>query len=322
MIKDLIVIGGGPAGITAAVYAARKMMDFAVISPDIGGQAAWSGDIENYTGYQFIAGPDLAQKFREHLNQYKFELLEGVSVTGVEKNSGNFKVLTDDGKEYSAKTLIIASGKRPRTLNVAGEETYKNHGVTYCATCDAPLFSGKDVAVIGGGNSALDAVLQLIKIAPKIYLINIAGQLTGDPVMQAKVAGSPKVEILNKTRVVEILGDKFVKGVKIEQAGQSRTILVEGVLCRGRAQTKFRIHQFCREERVGRNYRRLRERDLRARPVRGGRCYQCAGKTDYHRRRRGSQSRLGRFPLFSHPCRIIFCWLTTIRSSGTNSKSV
>ncbi|MDD5593632.1 MAG: FAD-dependent oxidoreductase [Candidatus Margulisbacteria bacterium] len=229
MLKDLIIIGGGPAGITAAVYAARKMMDFAVISPDIGGQAAWSGDIENYTGYQFIAGPDLAQKFREHLNQYKFELLEGISVTKVDKGSSGFKVLTDDGKEYSAKTLIIASGKRPRTLNVTGEDVYKNHGVTYCATCDAPLFSGKDVAVIGGGNSALDAVLQLIKIAPKIYLINIADQLTGDPVMREKVAGSPKVEILNKTKVVEIYGDKFVKGIKVEQAGRSRSIPVEGV---------------------------------------------------------------------------------------------
>ena len=228
--KDLIIIGGGPAGITAAVYAARKMMDFAVITRDIGGQAAWSGDIENYTGYQFISGPDLAQKFREHLSQYKFALVEGFGVTGVAKVGEFFKITTDDAKEYSARTLIVASGKRPRTLNVPGEEAYKNHGLTYCATCDAPLFAGKDVAVVGGGNSALDAVLQLIKIVPKIYLINIAGKLTGDPVMQAKVAAASKVELLNQTKVVEVFGDKFVKGIKVESGGQPRTIPLEGVL--------------------------------------------------------------------------------------------
>jgi alkyl hydroperoxide reductase subunit F len=227
--KDLIIIGAGPAGITAAVYAARKMMDFTVISRDIGGQAAWSGDIENYTGYQFISGPDLANKFREHLSQYKFDLLEGITVTSVQKADGNFKVVTDAGREYSARTLIVASGKRPRTLNVPGEGTYKNHGLTYCATCDAPLFAGKEVAVVGGGNSALDAVLQLMKISPKVYLINIGGKLTGDPVMQAKVIGSPKVEILHQTKVIEIFGGKLVKGIKVESGGQARTVSVAGV---------------------------------------------------------------------------------------------
>jgi alkyl hydroperoxide reductase subunit F len=227
--KDLIIIGGGPAGITAAVYAARKMIDFTVITRDIGGQAAWSGDIENYTGYQFISGPDLANKFREHLSQYKFELIEGVGVTGVSKADGLFKVVTDDGQGYSARTLIVASGKRPKTLNVPGEEVYKNHGLTYCATCDAPLFAGKEVAVVGGGNSALDAVLQLIKISPKVYLINLAAQLTGDPVMQAKVAAAANVTIMNGTKVTEIFGDKFVKGIKIETNGQSRTVSLEGV---------------------------------------------------------------------------------------------
>ena len=225
----MIVIGAGPAGITAAVYAARKMMDFTVITGDLGGQAAWSGEIENYTGYQFISGPDLTQKFREQLGRYKFELLEGVSVVRVEKAGNNFKVVTGGGQEYSARTLIVAAGKRPRVLNVPGEEAYKNHGLTYCATCDAPLFAGKEVAVVGGGNSALDAVLQLVKIAPKVYLINIAEQLTGDPVMQAKVAASPKVSIMNQTKVVAIFGDKFVKGIKVESGGQARLISVEGV---------------------------------------------------------------------------------------------
>jgi len=227
--KDLIIIGGGPAGITAAVYAARKMMDFTVITRDIGGQAAWSGDIENYTGYQFISGPDLAQKFREHLARYKFDLVEGAAVTGVGKTGGGFKVATDDGRDYSARTLIVASGKRPRTLAVPGEEAYKNRGVTYCATCDAPLFTGKIVAVVGGGNSALDAVLQLVKISPQVYLINIAERLTGDPVMQAKVTAAPNVTVMNSTRVLEISGDKFVTGLKIETGGQIKTLALQGV---------------------------------------------------------------------------------------------
>jgi len=228
-VRDLIIVGAGPAGITAAVYAARKQLDFSVISQDIGGQAALSGDIENYTGYQFITGPELAEKFRQHLKQYVFDLREGETVAKVERDGNLFKVVTAKSETLAAKTLIIASGKRPRLLNVPGEVEYKNHGLTYCATCDAPLFRGKVTAVIGGGNSALDAVLQLMNLSPKIYLISIADKLAGDPVMKEKAAASPKVEILNNSKVTEIFGDQFVKGIKVETAGQSRPIPVEGV---------------------------------------------------------------------------------------------
>lgn len=127
------------------------------------------------------------------------------------------------------KTLIIASGKRSRPLNVPGEAEYKNRGVTYCATCDGPLFAGKDVAVIGGGNSALDAALQMMKIATKVYLININEKLAGDAVMREKVEASQKVEILNNTKTLEILGDKFVKGMKVETQGNQKEIRVEGI---------------------------------------------------------------------------------------------
>ncbi len=228
-MKDLIIIGAGPAGITAAVYAARKRLDFSVITKDIGGQAAWSGDIENYTGYQFITGPELALKFKEHMQSFEFDLKEGIGVNKVEKDGNNFKVFTSDGKSYSSRTVIIASGKRPRPLNVPGEAEFKNRGVTYCATCDGPLFAGKDVAIIGSGNSGLDAALQMMKIASKIYLIDIAEKMTGDPVMQKKIAASPRVEILNKTKILEILGDRFVKRIRIEREGKSREIAVEGV---------------------------------------------------------------------------------------------
>jgi alkyl hydroperoxide reductase subunit F len=228
-MKDLIIIGAGPAGITAAVYAARKKLDFSVVTKDIGGQTAWSGDIENYTGYQFITGPELAIKFKDHLEKFDFDLKEGVEVKRVERGNSGFMVKTSDGQALSSKVVIIASGKRPRTLNVPGESEFKNRGVTYCATCDGPIFSEKDVAVIGGGNSALDAVLQMTKIASKIYLIDIMDKLSGDPVMREKVSASKKVEILNNAKTLEIKGDKFVTGLKVETRGGVREISVQGV---------------------------------------------------------------------------------------------
>jgi len=228
-MKELIIIGGGPAGITAAVYAARKQMDFCVITKDVGGQAALSGDIENYTGFQFITGPDLAQKFREHLEKYKFDLQEGDEVQTVERISQGFKVKATSGKELEAKTLIIASGKIPRLLNAKGEKEFKNKGVTYCATCDGPLFAKKDVAVIGGGNSALDAALQMTKIANKVYVININQDFSGDQILKDKVLAAKNVEVLNKAKTTEFFGDKLLKGLKVEIDGKEKTINVEGV---------------------------------------------------------------------------------------------
>lgn len=163
---DLIIVGAGPAGITGSVYAARKRMNFLILTKDIGGQAALSSEIKNYIGFQFITGPELAEKFREHLEQFKVELKEGEIVTLVKKEVEIIKIETNKGK-YETKTLLIASGRVPRKLGVPGENEFKNRGVTYCATCDAPLFAGMNVAVIGGGNAGLDAGLQLIKIAKK-----------------------------------------------------------------------------------------------------------------------------------------------------------
>ena len=225
---DLIIIGAGPAGITASVYAGRKKMQLLVISRDIGGQAAWSSDIENYTGYQFITGTELVAKFEEHMRKYDIPMKENETVTEVKKANNIISVKTDKGT-YGAKSVIIASGKRSKELGVPGDKEFKNRGLTYCATCDGPLFSDKAVAVIGGGNSALDAALQLIKIAKKVYVINITDSLTGDAVMRQKVEGSKIVTILNNTGVTAILGDKFVNGIKIKREGKEETLSVEGV---------------------------------------------------------------------------------------------
>jgi alkyl hydroperoxide reductase subunit F len=225
---DLIIIGAGPAGITAGVYAARKKMNILVITKDIGGQAAWSGDIENYTGYQFISGSELAAKFEEHIRKYSIELKENETVKQVSKKGDVISVKSDKGS-YEAKAVIIASGKRSRELGVAGESEFKNKGLTYCATCDGPLFSGKDVVVIGGGNSALDAALQLIKIANRIYIVNNTSALNGDSVMVEKVTSSSKVTVFNNSSAIAVLGDKMVNGLNIKQGGEQKQLSVQGI---------------------------------------------------------------------------------------------
>ena len=227
-IYDLIIIGAGPAGITASVYAARKQLDFLVISLDIGGQAAWSGDIENYTGYQFITGPELAQKFEEHMRRYGTALKENEEVLEVKK-SGEIILVKTNKAEYQAKSVIIASGKKSKELGVPGEKEFKNRGLSYCATCDGPLFTGKDVAVIGGGNSALDAALQLVKIAKRVYIINSASGLSGDAVMRQKLQAATNVVILNNSKVLSVLGDKFINSIKIINKDQEKELAVQGV---------------------------------------------------------------------------------------------
>ncbi len=225
---ELIIVGAGPAGITASIYAARKRMNFLVIAKDIGGQAAISADIENYTGYQYITGPELTKKFEQHMHEFQIEL-KYEDVVGIEKTDEGFKVKTAKGI-HESRALIIASGAKPRKLNVPGEQEFKNRGVTYCATCDAPLFPDKDVVVIGSGNSGLDATLQLMKIANKIYLIERGPRLTGDEVMmREKVERSDKVTVLTNTKVLEISGDKFVTGVTVEREGKQEMLGVQGV---------------------------------------------------------------------------------------------
>jgi alkyl hydroperoxide reductase subunit F len=225
---ELIIVGAGPAGMTAGVYAARKRMNVLMITGDIGGQTALSWDIENYLGYQFITGPELVQKFKEHLAQFDVELKEDEKVTSVEKSNDTITIKTDKG-DYTAKTAIIASGRDPRKLGVQGEDKFKNKGITYCATCDAPLFTGMDVAVIGGGNAGLDATLQLTKIAKKIYLIEARPQLAADRIMIDKAKESGKVRFYTDTKVTRINGEQLVQGLEIITGDKVEDIPVGGI---------------------------------------------------------------------------------------------
>lgn len=232
-IFDTIIIGAGPAGISAAIYAVRKNLKVLLVTKDIGGQAALSGDIENYLGYTLISGSDLAMKFRIEVDKFKNEGLwieEGELVGEISGTEGNFSVKTESGKTFSGKTLIIASGRVPKLLGIPGEKELLGKGVANCATCDAPLFKDRDVAVVGGGNSALDASQSLLKVAKSVTIINNSEDLKGDSVMMETVKNAPNVKILNNCEVLEILGDQAVGGLKIkDQVGQEQTLIVTGV---------------------------------------------------------------------------------------------
>ena len=179
---DLVIVGAGPAGLVAAIYAARKKMDTLLISGDIGGQINTTAGIENYLGYQFIEGPMLVDKFREQMNQYPVEQKIGNAVTRVTRIESGFEVTDEKGNKFKGKTVVLAMGKKPRHLNVPGEKEYMGKGVSYCAVCDGPVFAGQKVAIVGGGNSGLEAAIDMLKIAEHVSLIN-DDELTGDKVL-------------------------------------------------------------------------------------------------------------------------------------------
>lgn len=232
-VFDTIIIGAGPAGLSAAIYAARKSLKTLILTKNIGGQAALSGDIENYLGFSVVSGADLSKKFREEIERFEGKglwLKEGVQVTGYRGKENDFTVTTDQG-EYKTKTIIIASGRIPRMLGIPGEKEFLGKGVAVCATCDAPLYKDKDVAIIGGGNSALDAAFTLMKIARFVTIINNADNVRGDEILIQNVTHAPNVKIYNKSQILEILGDQVVTGIKIKDGltSQDQEIKVSGV---------------------------------------------------------------------------------------------
>jgi len=230
---ELVVIGAGPAGMTAVVYAARKRLNTLLISYDLGGQPLTTAGVENYMGYQLIEGPELMQKFEEQVRQFPSDVKTeiGQRVESVSRISGGFEVRTDKGETYQAKAVIFATGKRPRQLNVPGEKELVGKGVTYCAICDGPLFAGEKVAVIGGGNSALEAADDMIKIAEHVYLISLTS-LTGDQILIDKITKANKLTMFLEHEVLEIKGEARVEGIKIRdlKSKQEKEFDVGGVL--------------------------------------------------------------------------------------------
>jgi alkyl hydroperoxide reductase subunit F len=227
---ELIIIGAGPAGMTAAVYAARKKLNALLISHNIGGQVLWTAGVENYMGYQFIEGAELMQKFEEQVRQFPLDRKIGEKVMNLSRTNKGFEVKTDNGESYHARAVIIATGKRPRQLNVPGEEDLRGRGVTYCAICDGPLFAGESVAVIGGGNSALEAAEDMVKIAEHVYLVSLT-PLTGDQILIDKVSGANNLTMFLEHEVLEIKGVVRVEGTKIRdlKSKQERELEISGI---------------------------------------------------------------------------------------------
>ena len=229
---ELLIIGGGPAGMTAAVYSARKQIKTLLVSEDLGGQLLWTSDIENYMGYQYITGRELTDKFKSQMEQFPIvDIIVGGSVEKLAREDNQFVAATASDRKYMGKTVIIASGKRSKPLNVPGERELVGRGVSYCATCDAPLFKGKDVAVIGGGNSGLTAVVDLIGIANKIYVVNRSSTWRADSIIVEKTKDAENVTPLLSHRVTSIQGENVVTGITVESLGtqESKELSVQGV---------------------------------------------------------------------------------------------
>jgi len=224
-IYDLIIIGAGPAGMTAAIYAARRKIKFLILSMDIGGQMGWSSDVDNYPGLPDLAGVELVKRFNEHIKEYNVQIKQE-EVKSVQRK-GKIIIVKTRKNIYKSKAVIIASGKSPRKLNVSGEEKYLGKGVSYCAVCDAPLQKGKTVAVVGSGNSGLDAGLLLSKYAKKVYLIDISSKITGEPYLKDKVLKNKKISFIGNAKIKEILGNKFVNGLKYEQNKKQETLEID-----------------------------------------------------------------------------------------------
>lgn len=231
---ELIIIGGGPAGVAAAIYAARKKIKTAIITEEFGGQSTISDDIQNWIGTIKLSGFDLAKQLENHLKVYAndIEIIDGQRVEGVEKIGENhFKLVTSDGGSYETERVLVTTGSHRKRLEVPGANEFEGKGIAYCATCDAPLYQGKDVAVVGGGNAGLESVIDLEPYASKIYLLHRRDTLRGDPVTQEKVKGMDKVQIIYNADTTEVMGDKFVSGLRYKdnKTGQEKELSVQGV---------------------------------------------------------------------------------------------
>ncbi|MDD5190110.1 MAG: FAD-dependent oxidoreductase [Dehalococcoidales bacterium] len=227
---DLIILGGGPAGLAASVYAARKRINTLLLSQDIGGQVNWTTGVENYLGYQFIEGRDLIAKFQEQVDQFPITQKIGYKAVKVQKLKDGFEVTSESGDVYQSKALIVATGKRPRRLNIPGEVELTGRGVTYCAVCDGPIFTGQRVAVIGGGNSALEAALDMVKIAEWVEMVSLT-PLTGDAVLIEKLQQAKNLTLSLEYQTERVLGTDLVEGLMIKniKTGEFKKLDVTGI---------------------------------------------------------------------------------------------
>ena len=236
---DLLIIGGGPAGVAAGVYAARKELKTVVVAEEFGGQSTVSDGIENWIGTIKISGADLGKQLKAHLESYKkdtVQIMEGQRVEKLEKinsedGSDIFKATTKNGQTMTARAVLIASGAGRMKLAVPGADTFENKGLTYCASCDGPLFADADVVVVGGGNAGFESALQLLAYAKSVTLLNRSSEFKADPITVDRVRSHAKATILTDTVPVEVKGGAFVNGLVIKntKTDETRELAVTGV---------------------------------------------------------------------------------------------
>ena len=249
-IYDLIIVGGSAAATAAGIYAARRKLNFKIITKDFGGEVATSGEIDNYPGVPDTDGIELAGKFKKHLEKYKVEMEEGVEVVDISKKDDIFcisakkdglsktaadkiqdQIVASKKCDYEAKTIIITTGVHPRKLNIPGEKEFRSKGVSYCTVCDGPLFADKVVVTVGGGNSALESAVMMSDIAKEVYVINKNPKFKGDEILIDKVKSAKNVKTIYNANAQEILGEpgKFVNGLKYkDEKGQVQELKIDG----------------------------------------------------------------------------------------------
>ena len=236
MTYDLIIIGGGPAGAAAAVYASRKKLHTLFITAEWGGQSVVSEKIFNWIGTTSLSGNDLAENFKKHVLAnagagQTLETQEGEKVKHIEKNDTSFKVITETEKEFFTKTILIASGSGRRKLPAKNADKLEHKGLTYCASCDGPLFEGMDVAVIGGGNAAFESAAQLLAYCKSVTLIHRSKTFRADEITVEKVLKNPKMKTVKNAEILEVKGEKFVEGIvyKDKITGEIIELKVSGI---------------------------------------------------------------------------------------------
>lgn len=227
-MHDLIIIGGGPAGVTAGIYGFRKGLKTLLVTKDFVGQAGNATVVENWPGEKKVSGIELMKKFEEHLRHVGPEIIEGDVVKKITKEEdGSFTVITAEEKEEKAKAVIITSGRNPRPLKVPGEDEFAGRGVSYCTTCDGPLFKDKKIAVIGGGNSAFESALELKNYCEKVYLLSL--KTIADKTLQDEVDQASNVEVIEGAIMKEIKGEQMVSSVTYEKEGERSEVSTQGV---------------------------------------------------------------------------------------------
>lgn len=211
---DMMIIGGGPAGLNAALYAKRKGLKVGLVTKEIGGQLHNTTFVDNYAGFKDIEGKELSDKLYDHVASLEVPMLQNVAVSKITHDGHHFHTTLSDGRSFESKTLLYTTGGKPRELEVDGERTFANKGVSYCTTCDAPFFKDKHVLVAGGGNSAAEAVLDLVPWAKKITVVH-RSKWRADQILLDKLANVDTLDVHLNTQFLEIMGDQTMRGARV-----------------------------------------------------------------------------------------------------------